>query len=70
MGANAKRLAYSVEEVAEALGLAEDTVRKRIKHGSLPARKDGTRVMVLATDLHEYLNGLPLVSNREATDAA
>lgn len=69
MPIKANRLAYSVEEVAAALGLAVVTVRKRIKHGDLPARKDGSRIFILADDLHNYLNGLP-VAVEPKSDAA
>ena len=54
-----RRLAYSVDEIAEATGLCQALVRRRIRQGALPARRDGARVLVLHDDLQDYLRTLP-----------
>lgn len=41
---------YSVKEVAEKLGVSEDTVRTRIKNGKLPARKEKGRWVITSID--------------------
>ena len=65
-----KKLTYSVQEAAEAIGISEALLRRRVKSGALKARKEGDRILILPIDLHKYLTDLPLVSNRETTDGA
>jgi excisionase family DNA binding protein len=56
------RLAYSVHELGELFGLSETAVRHLIDRHALPARRLGQRrIVVLATDLEQYLATLPRV---------
>ena len=64
------KLVYSIDEAAEAMGLSTVHLRRRVRTGLLPARKEGARILILKQDLHDYLAGLPLVVARETTDAA
>ncbi|HZU01674.1 MAG TPA: helix-turn-helix domain-containing protein [Ktedonobacteraceae bacterium] len=41
---------YTVKEAAQALGLAESTIRRAIARGVLPARKIGARLNIIAPD--------------------
>ena len=49
--------AYSVKEVAQQTSLSQPFVRLEIKRGNLKARKFGTRTLILAENLSNYLNG-------------
>ncbi len=46
---------YSLEEVAERLGISERTVRRWIKAGDLPAYQPGREYRIRSTDLEEFL---------------
>lgn len=46
---------YSIKEAALILGLAEVTLRKRINKKRLAARKEGTRIFLLGTDIAAIL---------------
>ena len=69
MNAAARKLAYSVQEAAKALGISETLLRRRVKTGVLLARKEGDRILILPSDLHNYLNSLPLASDKEQGNA-
>lgn len=49
------RLAWSLREAAEALGVSERFLRNEIRRGKLVAIKRGRRVLVLAETLDRYL---------------
>lgn len=51
-----KTMAYSVKEVVEQTRLSDAFIRLEIRRGKLKAKKFGARVLVLASDLDEYLN--------------
>lgn len=51
--------AHSVAEVAEQISGSVSFVRKQIRLGKLKARLLGSRVMILDSDLNEYLNSRP-----------
>lgn len=60
------RIAYSVSESAEVAGVSRDTIRRAINSTDgngeiphLPARRVGTRLIVLADDLTAWLQALP-----------
>lgn len=53
----ARRIAYSVREVAEQTGLSQPFIRLEIKRRNLRATRLGRRVIVLAKDMDEWLNG-------------
>lgn len=65
------RLAYTVSEVGELLGGASETaVRHLIERHALPARRLGQRrVVVLASDLEQFLAALPRIDREEAVPA-
>ncbi|WP_174267934.1 TOBE domain-containing protein [Nocardioides zeae] len=46
---------YRVSEAAELLGVSDDTVRRWIDAGRLPARRDGGRTVVDGPELAAYL---------------
>lgn len=46
---------FSLEEVAERLGVSERTVRRWIKAGDLPAYKPGREYRIKPDDLDEFL---------------
>ena len=46
---------YSLEEVAERLGVSERTVRRWIKSGELPAYKPGREYRIRDGELEEFL---------------
>jgi len=54
-----ERLAYSLKEVAEMLGLSEGHLRNEHKRGKLKFSKSSDRTLILATELHRYLTELP-----------
>jgi excisionase family DNA binding protein len=46
---------YTVKEAAQALGLAESTIRRAISRGVLPARKIGARLNIIEpADVERY----------------
>lgn len=53
--ANAQRLAYSVREVASALGISNDLVRSMVQRGELQAIRLGRRVVIPAAELDRYV---------------
>ena len=53
----APRAAYGVHEVAEMLGVSVGFVRKEVYGGRLKGKKFGTRTLILAEDLQNYLQG-------------
>ncbi|GEM29181.1 MerR family transcriptional regulator [Nocardia neocaledoniensis NBRC 108232] len=60
---------YSVEQVAELLGLHVRTVRSYVRDGKLPAARIGKQYRIAHDDL-EAFTGLPLTSPPPATDQA
>ena len=55
------RLSYSVAEAARVVGVSPDTIRKAINatENYLPARRVGTKRLILAADLAAWLDALP-----------
>lgn len=49
------KLAWSIEEIANATGLSKNFLRYEVKRNNLPVRKFGRRVLVLNNDLIEYI---------------
>ncbi len=49
--------AYSIKEVAQETSLSQPFVRLEIKRGKLKARKFGTRTLITAENLSDYLTG-------------
>ena len=54
-----EKLAYSVREVAEMLGLSEWKTRELCYHGELRSIKVGQRLLILKAALEEFLNPQP-----------
>ncbi len=46
---------YSIEEVAEALGVSHGTVRERIRTGKLKARREGKLYRIRKSDFEAYV---------------
>jgi excisionase family DNA binding protein len=53
------RLAYSIEEAAEAANTGKTAPYEALGSGELPAHKRGRRTLILATDLRDWLQRLP-----------
>lgn len=54
-GFNLRKVAYSVDQIAEATSLSKAFLRKEIRLGWLKVRRFGRRVVILDTDLADYL---------------
>lgn len=52
-------VSYSLSGAAEATGLSERTLDRAIAVGDLPVRFAGSKKLILATDLYEWVAGLP-----------
>lgn len=63
----AARMVYRVIEVAELLGVSDETVYRLIREGALRARAQRRFIVVTHDDLAAYVNALPI---KEAPDAA
>lgn len=53
------RLAYSIEEATEAANTGKTALYEALGSGELSARKRGRRTLILAADLHRWLEKLP-----------
>ena len=56
-----EKLAYSIPEFCEVVGLKRSTVYEEIKDGRLIARKARGRTIILPTDARNYLLNLPAI---------
>ena len=52
-------LGYSPPDAAEAAGVGTTTIYIAVRNKELPAKKRGTRTIILATDLKRWLEALP-----------
>lgn len=55
---NVQKLAYSLSDLTDLLGLGRSTLYNEVKAGRLRLSKIGARSIVLAQDLAEYLETL------------
>ncbi|MEU4283604.1 helix-turn-helix domain-containing protein [Nocardiopsis dassonvillei] len=53
-----EKIAYSVEEAAQALSLGHTTVKKLIATGQLTSVRVGRRRLIPRSELESYVNGL------------
>lgn len=53
-----EKIAYSVEEAAQALSLGRTTVKKLIATGQLVSVRVGRRRLIPRSELETYVNGL------------
>jgi excisionase family DNA binding protein len=53
------KLAFTIEEAAEATGYSKDTIRAAIRNHELIARYANTKPVVMATELQDWLTSLP-----------
>ena len=56
------RLAFSITEASEAVGLSKDKIRDEIRSGRLRARKCGRRTIITKEDFNRWLAGLPVLA--------
>ena len=61
---------YRIAEAAEVLGVSDDTVRRWVEAGRLPAEVDGGRTVVAGPDLAALAETLAEHPDRERTRAA
>lgn len=54
-----KKLAYTIQEAAEAGAGGRSKIYEAINAGELKAKKRGARTVILADDLDQYLKSLP-----------
>jgi excisionase family DNA binding protein len=52
-------IAYTIDEVTKLVGIGRTKLYEDINAGRLRARKAGTRTLILAADLHSWLDQLP-----------
>lgn len=57
-----QKLAYNIEEAAEATGYSVDTIRRAIRNHELVARYANSKPVVLVSELTEWLESLPTES--------
>lgn len=58
IGGAVPRLAWSVEEAAEILGISRRTIYELLRAGTLRSVKIGSRRLIRQSDLEEFLLGL------------
>lgn len=63
---NGEKIGLSVQDVTKASGIGRTKVFELIRDGKLPARKIGTRTIVLADDLRHFLETLPVTGTKVA----
>jgi excisionase family DNA binding protein len=54
-----ERIAYTIDEVLELVGIGRTKLYEVIGTGELPVKKLGNRTLVLASDLDEWIARLP-----------
>lgn len=54
-----QKLAYSIDEAAEASGYSSDTIRRAIRNSDLAVKYANTKPVVLASELEAWLTALP-----------
>lgn len=54
-----ERLVYSASQLPAIMGLSLSTIERLLRSGELPARKAGTRTIILREDVEAWLRALP-----------
>lgn len=62
----ADALAYAPADAAQRAGISRSRLYELIAAGEIPARKLGTRTLILRADLEAYLVDLPLMGGPDA----
>ena len=53
------KLAFSIEEAAEAVGYSTDTIRRAIRNNDLAVKYANTKPIILASELQAWAEALP-----------
>lgn len=64
------RLAYSIDELADHLGVCRDMIYRAIHSGALAARKLGRRTIIPAASVAAYLDSLEHADAKSMTHSA
>ena len=67
---HAHKLAFTIKEAVRASGLSRSLLYVAIAHGSLRARKCGSRTVILDSDLRTFLRNLPRLTKSEPRSEA
>ncbi len=59
-----EKVAYTVNEALQALGISRNTLYRAIAAGELKTRKIGSRTIILVVDLDDWVSRLPLGNRR------
>lgn len=59
-----ERVSYSISDAVKVSGIGRTSVYEAIKAGRLQARKLGRRTLILKTDLHQWVAGLPAIKSQ------
>ena len=54
-------IAYTVDEACDIACIGRTAIYKAISTGELVARKYGRKTLILASDLHRFIEGLPTI---------
>jgi excisionase family DNA binding protein len=60
-----ERLAFTIDEAAQALSLSRSTMKAAIRSGTVPAIRMGRRVMIPKHGLLELIGAPPMVASRQ-----
>jgi len=61
-------IAYSIAEACAVARTGRTALYEAIRAGELAARKRGRRTLILAEDLHRWVENLPVLSSRTASE--
>jgi excisionase family DNA binding protein len=53
------KLCFSVVETANAIGVCVDLIYDAVREGRLVAKRFGNRILIPATELQKFIDGLP-----------
>lgn len=60
------KISLTIQDVSKTTGIGRTKVFELIRDGKLPARKIGTRTIILSDDLKAFLDKLPSAGHRTA----